>query len=194
MTLQWLPTSEAQAQKPSAHPPGSLIAIFPTSRKAPAICWALRFDFVTDGKTTPCLYLINGNPWNQENGVVIQCNDGHLDERATVGFCSPRAKVRIDVDLESRVLARDVGYYEVGPFVAMGDFGFRLCGQDSFRTERTQVWIDCDQWVNDSATFQRAMNSSDAVFAYIPKWRVSVMLPDRDQTFCIEFSKGKVTS
>jgi hypothetical protein len=192
MTPLWVPVDLANIRKPAEHPAGSIIAIIPTSRKVPPICWALRFDFVASGSTTPCLYLINGNPWNQHGGVIVQCNDGHLDDRCSVGFSSPNARVRIEFDLNSRILARDVGYYEQGPFVAIGDFGFRLCGQDSFRPERAQVWIDCDRWVNDSEAFQRAMNSSDVVNAYAPNWRVLVTVPELKRSFTVDFVKHEV--
>jgi len=192
MSNTWLPLSLCTIRKPSAHPPGSLLALPYRSQKVAKICWALRFDASDGQQDIPHVYFIDGAPVNQPVGTVMQCRDGGLDDVDVPGLSSPKAEIGIEIDAETWVRGREVGYYDVGPFVAIGSFGYRLCGYSRTRAELPNHWIDCQKWLTDSSSFQEATNSSDAVSAYAKAWRVNVNLPSIKKAFSIDFKAQEI--
>lgn len=192
MSTTWLPLSLCAIRKPSAHPAGSLLALPYRSQKVAKICWALRFDASDGEHNLPHLYFIDGAPVNQPVGTVMQCRDGGLDDVAVPGLSPPEAEIGIEVDAETWVRGREVAYYDVGPFVAIGDFGYRLCGYNRVRAELPYHWIDCQTWLTDPSSFQEATKSSDVVSAYTKAWRVRVNLPSIKRIFSIDFKAHEV--
>lgn len=172
MSMTWIPVG-SPCMKPSEHPAGTLIAVAPQSKKAPTVCWALRFDDVQDGEETGCLYLLNGSPLGPagENNVM-SCRDGHIDDLAVIGIGPPNFRVEIEFDPNDWIRDNDIAWYDAKAHVAIGEFGARLCGFDQYRRQQSRVWIDCATWRSDLEAPRLVNSRANIVTAYARTWRV----------------------